>query len=146
MATKQELETKIQDLKDSLDAVPDEFKADIQAEIDSAQAELDAMGMTPPESPAMPPAAASDDDFIKAMLSTIATTMASGEGSGVDSPTVRAMIKEYLKDEKVKLDELDKSIHMRSQLPDIIAKIKTKARSIQDGGGSNLSNRAKSGK
>jgi cobaltochelatase CobS len=110
MATKQELQTKIQDLKDSLDAVPDEFKADIQAEIDSAQAELDAMGLTPPESPATPPAAASDDDFIKAMLSTIATTMASGEGSGVDSPTVRAMIKEYLKDEKVKLDELDKSI------------------------------------
>lgn len=111
MATKQELQQKIQDLKDSLDAVPDEFKADIQKEIDDTQAEIDSMGEPPaPATPAIPEQSGSDDDFLKAMMSTLNAFMASGAGSGVDSPTVRAIIKEYLKDDKVKLDELDKSI------------------------------------
>jgi hypothetical protein len=43
------------------------------------------------------------------------------------------------------IGELDKSTHMRSQLPDIIAKVKTRIRSSHDGGGSNLSNIAKCG-
>lgn len=108
MATKQELQQKLQDLKDSLDAVPDEFKADIQKEIDDTQAEIDSMGAS--TTPAIPEESGSDDDFLKAMMSTLNAFMASGSGSGVDSPTVRAIIKEYLKDDKVKLDELDKSI------------------------------------
>ena len=53
MATKQELQQKIQDLKDSLDAVPDEFKADIQKEIEETQAQIDSMGEPPaPATPA----------------------------------------------------------------------------------------------
>jgi cobaltochelatase CobS len=111
MATKQELQQKLQDLKDSLDAVPDEFKADIQKEIDDTQAEIDSMDASgQPQAPATPEEMGSDDEFLKAMMSTLNAFMASGEGSGVDSPTVRAIIKEYLKDDKVKLDELDKSI------------------------------------
>ena len=108
MATKQELQQKLQDLKDSLDAVPDEFKADIQKEIDDTQAEIDSMGAS--ATPAIPEESGSDDEFLNAMMSTLSAFMASGSGSGVDSPTVRAIIKEYLKDDKVKLDELDKSI------------------------------------
>jgi len=108
MATKQELQQKLQDLNDSLDAVPDEFKSDIQKEIDDTQAEIDSMGAS--VTPAIPEESGSDDEFLKAMMSTLNAFMASGSGSGVDSPTVRAIIKEYLKDDKVKLDELDKSI------------------------------------
>jgi cobaltochelatase CobS len=56
------------------------------------------------------PEMGNDDDFLKSIMSTLSTFMASGAGSGVDSPAVRGMIKEYLQDEKVKLEELDKSI------------------------------------
>jgi len=106
MATKQELEQKLQDLRDSLDAVPDEFKADIQKEISDTESELASMG----DEPSAPEPMGDGDDFMNSMVNTLKTFMASGSGSGVDSPTVRAMIKEYLGDEKVKLNELDASI------------------------------------
>ena len=106
MATKQELEQKLQDLRDSLDAVPDEFKADIQKEISDTESELASMGEEPSVSEPM----GDGDDFMNSMVNTLKAFMASGSGSGVDSPTVRAMIKDYLGDEKVKLNELDASI------------------------------------
>lgn len=109
MATKQQLQEKLTALKESLDVVPEDLKNDIQQEIDETEAELAGMGDEP--APAMPvPTGGSDDEFINAMMSTLNTFMASGSGSGVDSPTIRAIIKDYLKEEQVKLDELDKSI------------------------------------
>ena len=108
MATKLELEQKLQDLKDSLDAVPTEFKADIQNEINETEAAIASMGQDMPASNTTE--MGNDDDFLKSIMSTLSTFMASGAGSGVDSPAVRGMIKEYLQDEKVKLEELDKSI------------------------------------
>lgn len=110
MATKQELQNKLNDLKESLDAVPDEFKADIQKEIDETQSQIDSMSEAKEEVPQIPQQAESDDEFLKSMASTLNAFMSSGSGSGVDSPTVRAIIKDYLKEEGVKLDELDKSI------------------------------------
>ena len=99
-------------MRDSLDAVPDEFKADIQKEIEETEKELasasDDDGAKP--SRKAPKAGESGDDFLKAMLSTIAAQMAAGEGSGVDSSTIRAIIKDYLDVDKVKLNELDKSV------------------------------------
>jgi hypothetical protein len=113
MASKKQLEKKLADLRDSLDAVPDEFKADIQKEIEETEKELasalDDDGAKPAKK-ATPQAGESGDDFLKAMLSTIAAQMAAGEGSGVDSSTVRAIIKDYLDVDKVKLNELDKSV------------------------------------
>jgi hypothetical protein len=112
MATKKQLEKKLADLRDSLDAVPDEFKADIQKEIEETEKELasasDDDGAKP--SRKAQKAGESGDDFLKAMLSTIAAQMAAGEGSGVDSSTIRAIIKDYLDVDKVKLNELDKSV------------------------------------
>ena len=100
MATKQQLEKKLADLKESLDAVPDEFKADIQKEIEDTEKELATASDEAPKpsrkKASEKAAPESGDDFLKAMLSTIAAQMASGEGTGVDSPTVRAIIKEYL--------------------------------------------------
>jgi len=114
MATKQQLEKKLADLKESLDAVPDEFKADIQKEIEDTEKELATASDEAPKpsrkKASEKAAPESGDDFLKAMLSTIAAQMASGEGTGVDSPTVRAIIKEYLDIDKVKLNELDKSV------------------------------------
>ncbi len=99
-------------MRDSLDAVPDEFKADIQKEIEETEKELasasDDDGAKP--SRKAQKAGESGDDFLKAMLSTIAAQMAAGEGSGVDSSTIRAIIKDYLDVDKVKLNELDKSV------------------------------------
>ena len=112
MASKKQLEKKLADLRDSLDAVPDEFKADIQKEIEETEKELasasDDDGAKP--SRKAPKAGESGDDFLKAMLSTIAAQMAAGEGSCVDSSTIRAIIKDYLDVDKVKLNELDKSV------------------------------------
>ena len=112
MASKKQLEKKLADLRDSLDAVPDEFKADIQKEIEETEKELasasDDDGAKP--SRKAPKAGESGDEFLKAMLSTIAAQMAAGEGSGVDSSTIRAIIKDYLDVDKVKLNELDKSV------------------------------------
>lgn len=51
---------------------------------------------------------ASSGNFANAMLNTIANLMSSG--SGVDSPQVRAIIEDYLKNDKVKLNELDQSV------------------------------------
>jgi len=114
MASKKQLEKKLADLRDSLDAVPDEFKADIQKEIDETEKALasatDDDEAKPKPSRKAEKAPESGDDFLKAMLSTIAAQMAAGEGTGVDSPTVRAIIKEYLGADKVKLNELDKSV------------------------------------
>jgi cobaltochelatase CobS len=109
MATQQELQTKLDELKDSLDSVPDEFKANIQAEIDDTQAQIDAMGGSV-QAPAALAAAQSDDEFLNAMMSTLNAFMLSGQGNGADSPSIRKIIKEYLQDDKVKLDELDKSV------------------------------------
>lgn len=113
MASKKQLEKKLADLRDSLDAVPDEFKADIQKEIEETETQLasatDDDGAKPARK-ATPKSGEGGDDFLKAMLSTIAAQMAAGEGTGVDSPTVRAIIKEYLGADKVKLNELDKSV------------------------------------
>jgi hypothetical protein len=105
MATKQELEKKLQDLKDSLDAVPPEFKADIQKEIDQTQAELSPMVSTNPT----PVATQGTSQFLQSMMATLSTVMASGSGS-VDSPQVREIIKDYLNVDKVKLSELDQSV------------------------------------
>jgi hypothetical protein len=114
MASKKQLEKKLADLRDSLDAVPDEFKSDIQKEIDETEKALasatDDDEAKPKPSRKAEKAPESGDDFLKAMLSTIAAQMAAGEGTGVDSPTVRAIIKEYLGADKVKLNELDKSV------------------------------------
>lgn len=113
MSKRDELQQKLADLKESLDAVPEEFKSDIQAEIDATQSELDALQDKPAPAPApapAPPAAQSDDEFLNAMMATLSGFMASGQGSGVDSPAVRELIKEYLQSDKIKLDELDKSV------------------------------------
>ena len=48
---------------------------------------------TPPDTNGMTP-------FMKAILSTLKMQMQSGAGSGVDSPQVRAIIEQYLKNDK----------------------------------------------
>jgi cobaltochelatase CobS len=107
MATKKQLEKKLQDLMDSLDAVPTEFKADIQKEIDETQAELAKLGTNTPAP--MPNTPQGSSQFLQSMMATLSTVMASGDGS-VDSPQVREIIKDYLNVDKVKLSELDQSV------------------------------------
>ena len=60
--------------------------------------------------PTMPSSPQGSSDFLKTMMTTLTTLMASGAGSGVDSPEVRAIIKKYLEDDKVKLNELDEAV------------------------------------
>ena len=104
MATLNELETKLRELNEGLDLVDDKFKAGIRKQIAQTEKDIEALKSS------STPAPESSDPFIQSLLSTIATTMASGEGTGVDTPQVREIIKNYLRDDKVKLAELDKSI------------------------------------
>lgn len=106
MATKKQLEKKLQDLKDSLDAVPTEFRAEIQKEIDETQAELTKLGEPAP----MPEAPQGSSQFLQSMMSTLSAVMASSSNSGADTPQVREIIKDYLNVDKVKLSELDQSV------------------------------------
>ena len=108
MATRQELETKLRNLQDSLGAVPDEFVKDIENEIENTKKEINSLGSDAGSAPEEDEKV--DSDFLKTIVSSISAIMASGEGGGVDSPRVREIIKEYLQEDKVKLDELDKSI------------------------------------
>jgi len=84
MATKQELEQKLRDLQESLDAVPDDMKKDIQDEIESTQKELESTSDSAPM-----PMPEAEDDFMKTLIASMSAIMQSGENTGVDSPTIR---------------------------------------------------------
>jgi hypothetical protein len=60
--------------------------------------------------PTPPTATTNNPDFLATVLATISTQMGAGKGSGVDSPQVRAIIKDYLDKDKVQLNELDQKI------------------------------------
>jgi cobaltochelatase CobS len=49
-------------------------------------------------------------DVVSAILATLKQYMESNAGGGLDSESVRAMISEYLKTQKVSLEDLDKSV------------------------------------
>jgi cobaltochelatase CobS len=118
MATKQELQQKLTDLIDALDAVPDEFKGDIQKEIDETQAEIDSLNMvstpspTPSPVPAqqMPQMGGASSPILNSIVSTMANMMTMAGGSGADNASVMALIDKYRKENKIKLDELDAEI------------------------------------
>ena len=102
MATKTELEQTLQTLKDSYDNVPIEFKDDIQREIDEVEAELDKLNAQPN--------ATQDDNFMEQLLATMSSVMKNEGENGVDSSRVVEIIEKYLREDKVKLSELDKSV------------------------------------
>jgi len=94
MATKQELLQKLNDLTDALDAVPDEFKGDIQKEIDETQAEIDSLNMvstpspTPSPSPVqqMPQMGGASSPILNSIVSTMANMMTMAVGWGIYYP------------------------------------------------------------
>jgi DNA replication protein DnaC len=61
-------------------------------------------------SSAAPQVQDSDNEFMNTLLGTIETLLTSNVGSGIDTPQVRNIIQNYLRTDKVKLSELDKSI------------------------------------
>lgn len=100
---KEQLENQLKELRDALAITK---KADIRkglekqiADLEQQIANLDA-----------PQGTTDYGAFLKTILSTVAMQMATGAGSGVDSPQVRQIIKDYLGKDKVHLNELDKTI------------------------------------
>lgn len=69
---------------------------------------------TPPPTPTPPsatsPVTGANSTVLNAIVSTMQSMMTSGGGSGLDSPAVRQVIKEYLIQDKVKLAELDAEV------------------------------------
>jgi hypothetical protein len=108
MATKQELEQKLKDLQESLDAVPAEFKADIQKEIEKTQSDIAVMSGAPTEAPAMP--APAGTNFADVALASLKALMESQPSTGMDSASVRSAIEQYFSSKKINLSELDKDV------------------------------------
>ena len=113
MATKQEIQDQIENLKAALSMVgnDDTLKNQIQSEIDDLENQLSAMGSQQQPQPMMPPTQAGDmSQFYNSLLATMSTMMESGQGSGIDYPALREFIKKYLDTDKIKLSELSSEV------------------------------------
>lgn len=102
---KQELESKLAVLTSALAIAKPTMKKGIEQEIAEVQKQIEALTKDAPQNEPQDMSA-----FLKTVLATIATQMGSGIGGGVDSPQVRAIIKEYLGKDKVQFEELDTKI------------------------------------
>ncbi len=115
MATIQELEDEIKKLNESFDGVPDEFKDDVKREISNIQSELNALRSStrttskPSKPRTITPTTPPSGGMAATALATLRATMMSGSG-GVDSKEVRQLIENYLKTEKINLNELDNDV------------------------------------
>jgi len=115
MATIQELQQQKDAIQKAVDKIKNSnsLKLNLQNQIEQIDSEIQAMSGsagTPPADTQTPPDTSGMTPFMKAILSTLKMQMQSGAGSGVDSPQVRAIIEQYLKNDKVKLSELDQSV------------------------------------
>lgn len=128
MATLSELQQKVSDLKAAINSptTDDKSKQMLQIELEKTENEIIAIQSgqqaptttttrkprTTPTStqPIAQPTPQGNSTFLNSMMSTVQAMMSSGSGSGADSPAVRQIIKDYLRDDKVNLSELDKSV------------------------------------
>lgn len=115
MATIQELQQQKDALQKAVDKIKNSnsLKLNLQSQIEQIDSEIQAMSGsagTPPADTQTPPDTSGMTPFMKAILSTLKMQMQSGSGSGVDSAQVRGLIEQYLKNDKVKLSELDQSV------------------------------------
>lgn len=112
--TERELQDKLAALKKGLNSpsTPADMKSKLQAQIEQTEEELENIVQKTPStsSKAVKKQPKEVDPFIESLLSTIAATMGAGKGSGEDTPQIREIIQNYLRDDKVKLSELDQSI------------------------------------
>lgn len=107
MATLQELQTDLKKLQDAFALIKDnQLKGDIQVKMNQIESEILMQGGGSSTTQAQQ----GQTPFMAAILSTLRMQMQSGSGSGVDSSAVRALIETYLRDEKVKLSELDDNV------------------------------------
>jgi cobaltochelatase CobS len=110
MATKKELENQIENLKASMEMVADDsLKQDIQKEITQLEEELMTSNFDKEKSPKkIKPQV--DGDMVAKILAAFNAFMQSNVGTALDSSSIRAMIADYFKQNKISLDELDKSV------------------------------------
>ena len=112
MATIQELESgitaanKIIDNPNSSDAV----KKVAQKQVAKFIKDRDELLKAGQSSEATKEVVSAGGDVVSAILATLKTYMDSNAGGGLDSESVRSMISQYLKTQKISLDELDKSV------------------------------------
>ena len=128
MSNIQELKDNLKTLEDGLQYVPDNLQDTIKEEIEKTKAEIAALESSQAAQTVVPPATLpatmqpvepqqtlpqpSEDngDFLNKMITTLTALMANSADSGVDTPQVRKIIKQYLKDDKVNLEELGESV------------------------------------
>ena len=128
MSNIQELKDNLKTLEDGLQYVPDNLQDTIKEEIEKTKAEIAALEssqaaqtVVPPATPpatmqpvepqqTLPQPSEDNGDFLNKMITTLTALMANSADSGVDTPQVRKIIKQYLKDDKVNLEELGESV------------------------------------
>lgn len=111
MATKKELENKLEKLRKGIASpqTPESLKPELQKAIEETENELKRMGgiEAPKQEMKM---ATTDSPLLNSMISTLQAMMSSSSGTGADSPEIRKIIQEYLRDKKISLSELDQSV------------------------------------
>jgi len=93
---------------------------DLQTEMSQLQQQSATQPVSQPVVPSPAPQAAapsaqqqpieSTEKLLQNLVTVLMAMMTANEGSGVDSPEVVEIMKKYLRDDKVKLDELDKAV------------------------------------
>jgi len=112
MATIQEIESGIQAAKKIIDnpSSSEAVKKVAQKSLAKLEKEKSELGSAAQTTETTKEVVAAGGDVVSAILATLKAYMESNAGGGLDSESVRAMINEYLKTQKISLDELDKSV------------------------------------
>jgi hypothetical protein len=99
-------------------ALTDSLRQAFQIQIERKEQQIKDLEASVPQPQATPSpkpkrsasAPSTTSPFMNQMLATLEQMLKSAEGTGVDSPAVRDIIQKYLRTDKVKLNELDKSV------------------------------------
>ena len=112
MATIQEIESGIEAAKKIIDNPnsSDAVKKVAQKQLAKFVKDREALGNAAQTNETTQEVVQAGGDVVSAILATLKSYMESNAGGGLDSESVRAMINQYLKTQKISLDELDKSV------------------------------------
>ena len=112
MATIQEIESGIEAANKIIDnpSTSEAVKNVAKKKLAQFEKQKEALGKAVQVSETTKEVVSAGGDVVSAILATLKQYMESNAGGGLDSESVRAMISEYLKTQKVSLEDLDKSV------------------------------------
>jgi hypothetical protein len=115
MTRKEEIKLRKEEIENELVTLQDALVTDLDADAKTSIGETinalnDELDRLESEEKSIQEPSTPSTSLSQTALATLRAAMMSGSGSGVDSKEVRQIIEQYLKQDKVKLDELDKEV------------------------------------